>query len=187
MRVGEGYLLNNMSESPRGGKYIYIFFSLCSYWRVGLHTFLRDKTHCSVIMLGRLLLCNFTPKDRQIKTFYLGRWSAIRQEIWSFSLHKRMISESLPRFVKPMNLFGWWGAMDKWTDPTGLSWVKDQQRWRMTDNLALCHCKRLGQWADHSWTELDKVDKTLCGFKWDYSHNPLDLHTLISSHNPSPH
>lgn len=61
-----------------------------------------------------------------------------------------------------------------------------QSSQRLADNRALCHCNHMGQWAYHSWTELAKVAKTLCGFKWDYTTNPSDLHIPIRIHNPSP-
>lgn len=70
-RVGEGYLLNNMTESPRRRKR---FSSHCSCCRAGLRFFFFSPTQndCSVITLRRLLLSNFTPRDKQIKTYYLG-------------------------------------------------------------------------------------------------------------------
>lgn len=43
----------------------------------------------------------------------------------------------------------------------------------MKDNLNFCHCRHSKEWAGCSWTELDKVDKTLCKFKWDYTLIPL--------------
>lgn len=78
---------------------------------MGLLTFLRDNSDCGVTMLRRLLLCNFTPTDKQIQIYNLERQGAIKQEIGSFSLRKRVNSVSLHRLVNLLNLSGWPGNM----------------------------------------------------------------------------
>lgn len=128
---GGGLSAQRYEWEPKKKKMIFFFPSLSLQLLQGGSAYIRGKTDCSVIVLRRLLLCNFTQRDKQIKTYYLGGWSAVRQEIGSFSPHKRMISGSLPSLVNPINLSSWQGDMAKWTTPSGLSWVKDEQRWRI--------------------------------------------------------
>lgn len=55
-----------------------------------------------------------------------------------------------------------------WVSGGQLLWARSGNT-RDKDHLDFCHCRHLEEWVGCSRTELDKVDKTQCKFKWDYT------------------
>lgn len=151
-----GGVTGKMSENPKKMIFFPPFCLTLQLLQGGsAPTFLRDKTERGVIKLRRLSLCNFTPRDKQIKTYYLRGWSAVRQEIGSFSpLHRRMVSVRLPGFFNPINPPSPAPELPRGHEQLFFCFFlvgsKINTDERQTDNLALCHCKCLGQRADHS-------------------------------------
>lgn len=131
--VGEGYLLSDMSEEPRNPT------QLCSRYWEGLHIFLRGAIQCSAIMLRKLLFCNFTPGDKQIKIYYLGWWSAAGQEIGSFSPNNRIISAT----YLSESILWWQRDMDDCS-----SWFELGQRiMEMEDRQLIWLCATVNVWG----------------------------------------
>lgn len=115
------------------------FPPLCSCYREGLPIFLRGATQCSAIMLRKLLFCNFTPGDKQIKIYYLGWWSAAGQEIGSFSPNKRIISAT----YLSESILWWQGDMDDCSD-----WFELGQRiMEMKDRQLIWLCATVNVWG----------------------------------------
>lgn len=135
-----GWLSARQYEWEPEKKKIIFFFHTAAVagWVHGTY-FPTRQNDCSVIMLRRLLLCNFTPGDKQIKTYYLEKWSATRHEMGSFSLHERMISA--PWWVNPMNISSWQGDKGKWT--TGLS----QRPTEMEGRQIIWLCATVNVWG----------------------------------------